>query len=209
MSAGDRDAFEGCFRAACGQAILEGWGGDDTATQAALDLLDFGNELLTAAGPPRLPGAMQSSPHTRPLPQPQIIPEMPIRQPTAFWQGTAGPGVATLLTLPPLSAVERDRPAARVKTLPNAEQPSRVGTKRKLSTDIGAAKKPRTAGKKTMAKGLPRVMQRHFALLFSCLDAEAPIDAFETCQVPSSTHFSWKNVECLDTSGLRLQPHCV
>ena len=179
VSAGDQAAFEGCFRMACGQAIFEAWGKDDTATQAALALLDFGNELLTAAGPSKLPGATQNSLDAQPVSQQQV----PSRQPTAFWQGSAGPDFAKYLTLPPLSDVERSRPAARAKPPPKAEQPAREAIKRKLSSEGGQAKKPRTAGKKTLAKGLPRVMQRHFAVLLSCLEPDAAPEGPETWQV--------------------------
>ena len=184
MASADQAAFEGCFRTACGQAIFEGWGRDDVATQAALDLLDFGNELLQSAGPRRLPPALDDTSTASITASEQL----PVQQPTAFWQGPAGQGMSRYLTLAPCQDADRVRRAARVKASAKTEPPGKGGIKRKKSSDAagqgsGTGKKQRAAGKKTLAKGLPRAMQAHFATLLSCMDASSPPEGPDSYQV--------------------------
>ena len=210
VAASDQAAFEGRFRTACGQAIFENWGRDDAVTQAALDLLDFGNDLLQSAGPSKLPAALLSNPpgpsSTGPVTsmpndqpaaqhsQPSHLPmQQHIQQPTAFWRGPAGPEMAKYLTLPALPKDDRNRLAARprAKPQPAADQPSKGGVKRKKSAESAPAKKQRTAGKKTLAKGLPRDVQKHFAVFLGCMDgAGSPTSSWQVIVVFSSAFHS-------------------
>ena len=197
VTACDQAAFEGCFRTACGQAVFESWGQDDAATQAALDLLDFGNDLLQAAGPSKLPSPISSgAPAASTAPDVLLLIGQPgqqplraqPRQPIAFWQGPAGSEMAKYLTMPACSPMERDRSGARVKikAQPKAEPSGKAGVKRKKSAEAAPAKKQRTAGKKTLAKGLPRAVQMHFAVLLSYMDATVPSTELESSQVQAS-----------------------
>ncbi len=207
VAASDQAAFEGCFRTACGQAIFENWGKNDEATQAALDLLDFGNDLLRSIGPSKLPASLLTNatssstvPTTGPITavgpqqqaaQPSHLPKQQyLQQPTAFWQGGAGPELAKYLTLPAPPQKDSRQPTARarLKPAPKAEQPSKGGVKRKKLANYAPAKKQRTTGKKTWAKGLPANVQKHLAVFLTCMDAA------DSAALPSSWQVTFRFV---------------